>query len=187
MTPKELALLLIEAAEAFAPILGNPSHDNPVHLHEDLMPTLLQSGYKNPMQSTTFGASLPLPPTISRRTNKPFPPPKRIGAYPTIPKEEKDQTQRLKAIWKMCLKDYALYSTGARGASALILAVIDTVWYRELFHPTTFYTAVFLHALLYHLEDRCTVLNAIDAVDLPLISQGYSAGVFKHVYVCRNA
>ena len=45
MTPKELALLLTEDAEAFAPISVNPSNDDLVRLREDLTPTLLQAGY----------------------------------------------------------------------------------------------------------------------------------------------
>ena len=42
----------------------------------------------------------------------------------------------------MGLKDYTLYDTGVYGASTFILTVVDTVWYQELRHPTTFYTAV---------------------------------------------
>ena len=45
MTPKELTLLLTEAAEAFAPISGKPSHNNIVRLYEALTPIILQAGY----------------------------------------------------------------------------------------------------------------------------------------------
>ena len=44
MMPKELALLLEEAAEAFVPILGKPSHDNLMRLRKAITPILLQSG-----------------------------------------------------------------------------------------------------------------------------------------------
>ena len=71
----------------------------------------------------------------------------------------------------MRLEDYALYDTGVRVSSAFILAVVDPVWYQELSHPTTFYTAVLPATLLDHIEDRCTGLHSIDTVDLPLIIQ----------------
>ena len=75
----------------------------------------------------------------------------------------------------MYLEDYALYNTVVRGASAFILGVVDPVWYQDLRHPTTFYTAVLPATLFDRLKDRCTGLHAIDAINLPFIIQGYYA------------
>ena len=89
--------------------------------------------------------------------------------------EEKDHTRKLEAIWKMRLEDYTLYKMGVCSTSAFILAVVDSVWYRELRHPTTFYTTVLPATLIDCLKDRCTGLHFINVVNLPLIIQSYYA------------
>ena len=168
-------LLLTKTVEAFTPILVKTSHDNLVRLSLSLAPILLQAGYdKSHAKHNLWGIISPAVDYLEVY-KKASVVPERIGAYPKISKEEKYQTERLKAIWKMRLKDYTLYNSGIHGASAFTLAVVDPVWYEELSHPTTLYTNVLPATLLDHLEDCCTGLHAINAVDLPLIIQGYYA------------
>ena len=47
------------------------------------------------------------------------------------------------------------------------------MWVCELRNPTKFYTNVLPSALLEHLEERCTGLHAINAIEILLIIQGY--------------
>ena len=70
---------------------------------------------------------------------------------------------------------YALYEIGVRGTATFILAAANNMWFRELRDPTTFYTDILPSALLAHIEENGTGLHVIDAVDLPLIIQGYYA------------
>ena len=179
MTPEELPLFLTEAAEAFKPILSKPSCDEIVRLHKSLTPILLQAGYNKSHAKHNVWVIIAPTADYLEAYKQAFVVPERIVAYPKIPKEEKDQTQRLVAIWKLCLKDHALYDTGVRSASAFILVVVYLVWYQELCHFTTFYTIILPATLLDHLKDCCMGLHSIDAVDLPLIIQGYYADAFS--------
>ena len=53
------------------------------------------------------------------------------------------------------------------------MSVVDETWYKELEDADMFYTNVTVQQLLGHLEDPCTGLHAIDAVDIPSVMQTF--------------
>ena len=190
MSSEQLALQLTETREASVLITGKPSHDDIVCICEALTPLLLQAGYnKAHAKHNLWGIIAPTEAYIVKY-GEPFDIPERISAYPPILQYTIDQTRKLKAVWNICIKDYAFYDTGVSSVAAFILASVNDVWFRELRDPTTFYTNVLTFALLAHIEERCTELHAIGASDLPLIIQGYYADILSmpvYVNMLENA
>ena len=72
---------------------------------------------------------------------------------------------------------------GVHGASAFILAVVNNVWVREIRDSITFYTNVPSSALPKYIGEFCLGLHSINAINLPIIVQGfYSNASSMHVY-----
>ena len=53
------------------------------------------------------------------------------------------------------------------------MSVVDETWYKKLEDADRLYTNVTAQQLLEHLEDHCTGLPAIDAVDIPSVMQTF--------------
>ena len=179
MTPDELTLKLSEAKDAFPPINGEPSHEDLVSMREVLTPILLQSSYDITEGKHNLWGIIPPPATYLAKFGEAFPIPTRKGAYPPMPVavagKESKVSRGEEATWKAGLVDFSIYQAGIRETSAFILSVVDEVFYKELKDPITFYTDILPSTLLDHLELNCLGLHAIDAVDLPIVIQGYYA------------
>ena len=127
MSPKQLALQLMKAKEAFVPITWKTSHNDSVCIRESLTPLLLQVGYnKSHAKHNLWGVIAPEYAYVSNYSGT-FAPPKRIGAYPPISQDAIDHTRKLEDVWKIRIGYYALYDTGIRGAATFILVVIDNM------------------------------------------------------------
>ena len=49
------------------------------------------------------------------------------------------------------------------------MAVVDETWYKDLEDPATFYTNVTSLKILDHLNEFCSGLHTVDAVDIPQV------------------
>ena len=50
-----------------------------------------------------------------------------------------------------------------------MMEVVDETWYKDLEDPDTFYTNVTALKHLDHLTEFCSVLHAVNAVDIPQV------------------
>ena len=149
-------------------------------MREVLTPILLQSGYDVTEGKHNLWGIIAPPATYLDKFGAAFPIPTRKGAYPPTPVAEEGQeipkvSRGEEATWKAGLVDFSIYQAGIRETSAFILSVVDKVFYKELKDSITFYTDILPSTLLNHLELNCLGLHAIDAVDLPIVIQGYYA------------
>ena len=67
----------------------------------------------------------------------------------------------------------ALYNAADTDCVNFIMSVIDETWYKELEDADKFYTNMTAQQLLEHLEDHCTGLHSIDAVDIRFFMQTF--------------
>ena len=67
----------------------------------------------------------------------------------------------------------ALYDAAYTGCVNFVMFVVNETWYRELEDAGTFYTNVSAQKLLEHLENHCTRIHDIDAVDIPSVMQTF--------------
>ena len=84
----------------------------------------------------------------------------------------------------------ALYDAANTGCVNFIISVVYDTCYKELDDAGTFYTNVTAQQLLENLEDHCTGLHAIDAVDIPSVMHKFwteAEGVPQYINIMEAA
>ena len=104
-----------------------------------------------------------------------FPTPTRPAIYDVgIPSDAMNVVQvRLEAAHTNKKEDYRLISAADRVTSKFILTVVEDTWFRELWDPDLFYTAVKTLTLLNNIQAMYVGLHATDVLNLQNEMQTY--------------
>ena len=152
----------------FDPILGQPTGAGLTWLHKYLTKILLPILYdveegdhnliglvmdkKNYKQR--YWAKIPMPtnPEVYDETVL------NISTHVVWAKAESVHTAKI--------SDDLLFAADKRETCNFILAFVDNRWVWELCEPVTFYTAVSLYELLYHLQNLCGGIHSLNVLAL---------------------
>ena len=98
--------------------------------------------------------------------------------------------KRAKLAHEAKCSNLALYGATDTGRVNFIMSVVDKTCYKKLEDADTFYKNVTAQQLLKHLEDHCTGLHVIDAVDIPSVVQTFcteAEGVPQYINIMEIA
>jgi hypothetical protein len=197
MTPEEITSVFATAAAAFQPIVGQPSKDDLTALRDVLYPLLLDIPYTEYAMDdpaltahNLVGLSEPVA-TYMARWGEAFPIPARPPAYPAIPDDATAVVRaRREAEHALKVADFASYEAAERAVAKFIRDAVDELWYRNLRHPRSYYTAVTANALLLHLDANCGGLHPSELVNLPTEMMGYyvdAEGIPEYINMLEDA
>lgn len=197
MTPEEITAAFATAAASFQPIVGQPSDDDLTALREILYPLLLDIPYDNlpgaavgQYQHNLVGLIEPNA-TYAVTWHAAFPIPARLPAYPAVPDDANANVRnRMEAIHKIKLRDYASYDAAERATAKFIRDAVDEIWYRDLRHDRSYYTTVTAKQLIDHLDANCGGLHPSELVTLPTEMMGYYAttdGIPEYINMLEEA
>ena len=189
MTPEEIMALFATAATAFPPIAGQPTDDDLTAMKDILYPLLLDIPYNDP-DNNLIGLIEPLA-TYIATWGQAFPIPVQPPAYPAIADNATAVVRaRSEAEHALLLQDYASYEAAERAVAKFTREAVDEIWYRDLRHARSFYTAVTAQQLLDHLEANCGGLHPSELVNLPTEMMGYYAiaeGIPEYINMLEEA
>jgi hypothetical protein len=197
MTPEEITAAFATAAATFQPIVGQPTDDDLTALREILYPLLLDIPYDNlpgaavgQYQHNLVGLIEPNA-TYAVTWHAAFPIPARLPAYPAVPNNANANVRnRMEAIHKIKLRDYASYDAAERATAKFIRDAVDEIWYRDLRHDRSYYTTVTAKQLIDHLDANCGGLHPSELVTLPTEMMGYYAttdGIPEYINMLEEA